>query len=60
MTVVHSVGVTALIALMSAGRLKTAAEPLDRETVEAIECYLRNWNVQQRANRPTEPPPSYN
>ena len=62
MTIVRSVGVTTLVALMSAHREAMGRGGYGQDTVEAIDAYLRG-----KADRPaecrcpaSEPPRSYN
>jgi hypothetical protein len=66
MTIVQSLGVTTLVALMSADRLavksaETTTGPLAQDTVEAFEAYLRGWRGHSNSRQPgsSEPPPSY-
>jgi hypothetical protein len=66
MTIVRSLGVTTLVALMSAHRAaieqyETTATSFDQAKVEAIEAYLRSrTNADAGRDRTTERPPSYN
>jgi hypothetical protein len=64
MTIVRSVGVTTLVALMSAHRAVAqqcgaGTKPFDQAAVEAIEAYLRRAENPPHRD-PTEPQPSYN
>jgi hypothetical protein len=61
MTIIRSVGVTTLVALMSAHRAASeqqGAAGFDQETVEAIDTYLRG--PAERPEPVIEPPRSYN
>jgi hypothetical protein len=67
MTIVRSLGVTTLVALMSAHRAvyehgEAAGKSFDQATVQAIEAYLRYGPEPEVSgrNRSTETPPSYN
>jgi hypothetical protein len=59
MTIVHSLGVTTLVALMSAHRTALADRSdtrFDQETVDSVEAYLLGQadRPAQRPHRPTE------
>jgi hypothetical protein len=64
MTTVRSLGVTTLVALMSAHRasLDQRGTAYDQDTVEAIDAYLRGDSERPTERRypATEPPRSYN
>jgi hypothetical protein len=66
MTIVQSLGVTTLVALMSADRLaakssETTTGPLAQETAEAFDAYPRGWRGHSNSSQPrsSEPPRSY-
>ena len=59
MTIVRSVGVTTLVALMSAHREALDRGGYDQDIVEAIEAYLRE-EMERPADRSSERPRSYN
>jgi hypothetical protein len=54
MTIVRSLGVTALVALMSAHRASTeqcsTARPFEQAAVDAIEAYL--WRIEDPKRQP--------
>jgi hypothetical protein len=54
MTIVRSLGVTALVALMSAHRASTeqfsTAKPFEQAAVDAIEAYL--WRIEDPKRQP--------
>jgi hypothetical protein len=61
MTIIRSVGVTTLVALMSAHRAASelrGAAGFDQDMVEAIDAYLRG--LAHRPEPVIEPPRSYN
>ena len=62
MTIVRSVGVTTLVALMSAHREAMDRGGYDQDTVEAIDAYLRGEAERpaERCSPVSETPRSYN
>ena len=65
MTIIRSIGVTTLVALMSAHRVaaeeyEMADNSFSQTAVDAIEDYLRRWPDRSDPTRSTELPPSYN
>ncbi len=59
MTIVRSLGVTILVALMSAHREAADRGGYDQDTIEAIDAYLCG-KTERPADPAIEPPRSYN
>jgi hypothetical protein len=65
MTIVQSLGVTTLVALMSAHRTALAdrtGSPFDQATIDSVEAYLLGQadRPAERQDKPIESPQSYN